>query len=955
MHASKRLDYKWLGSDPDSTALLLGSKWCCQTYVWAVAGEVEIGGSMFSVEQPSAGRSDALLIQSAREGNHEAEAELYRRHKPVAVAVAYRHTDTPSEVEDIVSESFLKVFSLIRNGGGPNEFFRAYLLTAVSREAFSRNRSSSQQIATDDFSQFEAGDPFADEAMERIESGFVVRAYKSLPERWRAVLWHSEIEDLRPREIAPILGLTPNAVSALAVRAREGLREAYLAVHLNQEKRLSSTCAKVRDLIPSHIRGNASKRDERTIQAHLRTCSNCSTIYAELNDLGSKLKIFVLPLILGGITAQGVSAGGAISGGAATVALGKTSLGSAGVAGAGAGTAAGGSAGVGATGGVIATVAAVALTSVAVVASAVVFAPADESKNRTPGSDALGTSAPDLPQGGEVDAVGAPSHSDMQIEKVMLIAREDPANDEPVQEPVAPTASKVKAASDLSTVIPWESVLTVPQVIVPYGEVQKTHEPANPSATEKSDVEVTDSSKPSLSTEAVNDPSAEPTLADEASENALESSSEAPNPQPEESNSTHTESSNVVVEPSAGQSIEASQDPSAKASPSSAPSGSARPTANPSKKPIDSPDATDTPAEASGQPSTNVSETSVPSVSSVPTTSSSVLPTALEEPTDQPTDAPTESSVEPSPEETPSITVSPTVDATEEPAPSSLEESGSADPSVQPTEAPVTTSPEPTLSSSVLPTVDATEEPAPSSLEESGSADPSVQPTEAPVTTSPEPTTEPSSELSPSASPEPTLSSSVSPTVDATEEPEPSEQSTQSSDPSLAVVPSGEPSDQPTESPDATGQSSEEPSDEPSVTESPDPDPSIDSSAQPSDSATPVEPEATETPAVSGEPIVVTVRKVHAWRETVHLITMTPENDEEKYSVDVGLDPVAWGHVVVSGQCEVDRSGRKKMNLSCTGPSTIRVPMKKNDKLQHAWMQRIDRPKTRIEFTLNRF
>lgn len=832
---------------------------------------------MFNAEQPSAGHSDAFLIQSARKGNHEAEAELYRRHKPVAVAVAYRHTDTPSEVEDIVSESFLKVFSLIRNGGGPNEFFRAYLLTAVSREAFSRNRSSSQQISTDDFSQFESGDPFADEAMERIESGFVVRAYKSLPERWRAVLWHSEIEDLRPREIAPILGLTPNAVSALAVRAREGLREAYLAVHLNQEKRLSSTCAKVRDLIPSHIRGNASKRDERTVQAHLRTCSHCSAIYAELNDLGSKLKIFVLPLILGGITAQGVSAGGAISGGAAAIALGKTSLGSAGVAGAGAGTAAGGAVGVGATGGVIATVAAVALTSVAVVASAVVFAPADDSKNRTPGSDDVGTSVPDLPQGGEVDAVGAPSHSDMQIEKVMLIAREDPGNDEPDQEPVAPTAPKEKAASDLSTAIPWESVLTVPQVVVPYGEVQKTRDPANPSATEKSDLDVTDSSKPSLSTEAVNDPSAEPTLADEASEDALESSSESPNPQPEESNSTHTESSNAVVEPSAEQSVEASQEPSAKSSQSPAPSDSARPTANPSEMPIDSPDATDTPVEASDEPSTNVSESSVPSVSTVPTTSPSVLPT-----------------------------------------------------------------------------VEATEEPEPSSLEESGSAEPNAQPTEAPATTSPEPTTEPSSELSASASPEETPSPSVSPTVDATEEPEPSDQPTQSSDPSLVAVPSDEPSDQPTVSPDASDQSAE-PSDEPSVTQSPDPSPSTDSSAEPSDSAAPVEPEPTETPEASDEPIVVTVQRIHSWQETVHLVTLTPENNDEMYSVEVGLNPLAWGHVVVSGQCEVNRSGRKKMNLSCAGPSTIRVPMKKNDKQQHVWMQRTDRPETRIEFTLNRF
>jgi DNA-directed RNA polymerase specialized sigma24 family protein len=43
-----------------------------------------------------------------------------------------------------------------------------------------------------------------------------------LPERWQAVLWHTEIEGSRPAEVASLLGLTANGVAALGYRAREG-------------------------------------------------------------------------------------------------------------------------------------------------------------------------------------------------------------------------------------------------------------------------------------------------------------------------------------------------------------------------------------------------------------------------------------------------------------------------------------------------------------------------------------------------------------------------------------------------------------------------------------------------------------------------------------------------------------------------------------------------------------
>jgi len=80
---------------------------------------------------------------------------------------------------------------------------------------------------------FDRGVPFADPAVADLERTIVARAFASLPERWQAVLWHTEIEGARPADMAPLLGLTANSVAALAYRAREGLRQAYLQMHLS--------------------------------------------------------------------------------------------------------------------------------------------------------------------------------------------------------------------------------------------------------------------------------------------------------------------------------------------------------------------------------------------------------------------------------------------------------------------------------------------------------------------------------------------------------------------------------------------------------------------------------------------------------------------------------------------------------------------------------------------------
>jgi hypothetical protein len=68
------------------------------------------------------------------------------------------------------------------------------------------------------------------------EAAMTRRAFESLPGRWRAVLWQTEVEGRTPGELAQVSGMTPNAVAQLAARARIGLALAWHRERGTQER-----------------------------------------------------------------------------------------------------------------------------------------------------------------------------------------------------------------------------------------------------------------------------------------------------------------------------------------------------------------------------------------------------------------------------------------------------------------------------------------------------------------------------------------------------------------------------------------------------------------------------------------------------------------------------------------------------------------------------------------------
>ncbi|KUM34492.1 sigma-70 family RNA polymerase sigma factor [Arthrobacter sp. EpRS71] len=240
---------------------------------------------------------DHQLIELVRSGDISAFDGLYERHVAVASNVARRNVDNQSDAEDVVAEAFQSVLQSLIAGKGPDTFFRAYLLSTVARLSHHRNRKAGKVVPSGDESILDQALADSDTAIGAFESHTIAKAFRALPERWQAVLWYLDVERMKPAAVAPILGLSANAVSALALRAREGLRRQYLQCHVSEQT--DSECSQYASKLGNYIRGGVSSATKRKVRDHLNGCASCTAALAELKDVQGSMRAVLLPLVTG--------------------------------------------------------------------------------------------------------------------------------------------------------------------------------------------------------------------------------------------------------------------------------------------------------------------------------------------------------------------------------------------------------------------------------------------------------------------------------------------------------------------------------------------------------------------------------------------------------------------------------------------------------------------------------
>ena len=308
----------------------------------------------------SAASSDAELLSRARRGDDSAFATLWRRHLPAAYAVATRFRGRVA-AEDLVAEASARILRLLREGGGPTDNFRSYFASTVRTVGVDAVRREMNVVPTEapDLEMLVDAEPDVSAlAGGGVDTDIVRAAFRLLGDGDQQLLWHTMVEGSAPRVVAPLLGVSANAVSARAMRARDALRNSYLDVWVQRRVPACGApeCRWTLDHLGGFVRGRLTSRQRARADGHLAECPRDACLAGELQHVYDRFGALTGPLVLlAGAAVVGNLGHGTMAGLVSSAAAGTTVAGTAAAGATAVGTATVGATAASATAGVGAT------------------------------------------------------------------------------------------------------------------------------------------------------------------------------------------------------------------------------------------------------------------------------------------------------------------------------------------------------------------------------------------------------------------------------------------------------------------------------------------------------------------------------------------------------------------------------------------------------------------------
>ena len=181
----------------------------------------------------AADEGDGLLVRRVRAGDVDAFCELVERYKRRAYYAALGLVGSPEDAMDLAQEAFARAFRA-RRRLDPERSFYAWLYQIVRRLCFNlirdRGRRSAKLRQASDWLVAQAQERAAERddperALVRAEERRrLMRAIEALSAGEREVIVLKELEGLRYREIAELVGIPLGTVMSRLYTARRRLR-----------------------------------------------------------------------------------------------------------------------------------------------------------------------------------------------------------------------------------------------------------------------------------------------------------------------------------------------------------------------------------------------------------------------------------------------------------------------------------------------------------------------------------------------------------------------------------------------------------------------------------------------------------------------------------------------------------------------------------------------------------
>jgi len=169
--------------------------------------------------------SDKQIIEGCIRHDRRSQQELYDRYSRFLLGVCLRYSTDKAEAEDILQESFLKIYFNIREYSGTGSFTgwlrKVAVNTAITH--YHKNLKYRYHIDIEEYVTVETGVISFEE--DFFTSDELYKVLNELPAGYRMVFNMYAVEGYKHKEIAEILGIDTNTSKSQYSRAKAVIRD----------------------------------------------------------------------------------------------------------------------------------------------------------------------------------------------------------------------------------------------------------------------------------------------------------------------------------------------------------------------------------------------------------------------------------------------------------------------------------------------------------------------------------------------------------------------------------------------------------------------------------------------------------------------------------------------------------------------------------------------------------
>lgn len=164
--------------------------------------------------------SDQQIIEGCVKHNRKAQQELYERYSRFLLGICMRYATDKAEAEDILQESFLKIFFNIKEYSGTGSFIGWLRKVAVNTSIthYHKNLKYRYHLEIEEYVSVETGTVSFEEDFFSSDELYIV--LNELPPGYRMVFNLYAIEGYKHKEISEMLGIDTNTSKSQYSRAK---------------------------------------------------------------------------------------------------------------------------------------------------------------------------------------------------------------------------------------------------------------------------------------------------------------------------------------------------------------------------------------------------------------------------------------------------------------------------------------------------------------------------------------------------------------------------------------------------------------------------------------------------------------------------------------------------------------------------------------------------------------